>query len=157
MPTQVCTLYFASHLVITMTIAVEQENSGAATCHMLPCNIDYEGMAKTHVYFKPILVEDGILASTFRGRGLLAAAAAAAATATSTSTTTTTQEEGEEKTEDDENENVSAVVAKPHLLSIEENKIISKVRTVRTSFRGSEDDTMGCIIYNILPRKKTDR
>jgi hypothetical protein len=130
-----------------MTITDEQENSGAATCHMLPCNIDYEGMAKTHMYFKPILVEDGILASTFRGRGLLAAAA----------TTTTTQEEGEEKTKDDENENVSAVVARPHLLSIEENKIMSKVRTVRTSFRGSEDDTMGCIIYNIQPRKKADR
>ena len=109
-----------------MTIADEQENSGAATCHMLPCNIDYEGMAKTHMYFKPILVEDGILASTFRGRGLLAA-----------TTTTKTQEEGEEKIENDENENASAVVAKPHLLSIEENKIFSKVRTVRTSFRGS--------------------
>lgn len=132
-----------------MTIADEQENSGAATCHMLPCNIDYEGMAKTHMYFKPILVEDGILASTFRGRGLLAA-----------TTTTTTQEEGEEKIEDDENENASAVVAKPHLLSIEENKIFSKVRTVRTSFsrKRSEDDTMGCIIiYNIQSRKKVDR
>ena len=134
-----------------MTIADEQENSGAATCHMLPCNIDYEGMAKTHMYFKPILVEDGILASTFRGRGLLAA---------TTTTTTKTQEEGEEKIEDDENENASAVVAKPHLLSIEENKIFSKVRTVRTSFsrKRSEDDTMGCIIiYNIQSRKKADR
>ena len=134
-----------------MTIADEQENSGAATCHMLPCNIDYEGMAKTHMYFKPILVEDGILASTFRGRGLLAA---------TTTTTTKTQEEGEEKIEDDENENASAVVAKPHLLSIEENKIFSKVRTVRTSFsrKRSEDDTMGCIIiYNIQSRKKVDR
>ena len=132
-----------------MTIADEQENSGAATCHMLPCNIDYEGMAKTHMYFKPILVEDGILASTFRGRGLLAATA-----------TTKTQDEGEEKIEDDENENASAVVAKPHLLSIEENKIFSKVRTVRTSFsrKRSEDDTMGCIIiYNIQSRKKVDR
>ena len=132
-----------------MTIADEQENSGAATCHMLPCNIDYEGMAKTHMYFKPILVEDGILASTFRGRGLLAA-----------TTTTKTQDEGEEKIEDDENENASAVVAKPHLLSIEENKIFSKVRTVRTSFsrKRSEDDTMGCIIiYNIQSRKKVDR
>ena len=133
-----------------MTIADEQENSGAATCHMLPCNIDYEGMAKTHMYFKPILVEDGILASTFRGRGLLAA----------TTTTTKTQEEGEEKIEDDENENASAVVAKPHLLSIEENKIFSKVRTVRTSSsrKRSEDDTMGCIIiHNIQSRKKADR
>ncbi|OEU18863.1 hypothetical protein FRACYDRAFT_237145 [Fragilariopsis cylindrus CCMP1102] len=105
-----------------MTIAYEQENSGAATCHMLPCNIDYEGMAKTHMYFKPILVENGILASTFRGRGLLAATT----TTTTTTTTTKTQEEGEEKIEDDENENACAVVAKPHLLSIEENKIFSK-------------------------------
>jgi hypothetical protein len=135
-----------------MTIADDQENSGAATCHMLPCNIDYEGMAKTHMYFKPILVEDGILASTFRGRGLLAAT-------TTTTTTTKTQEEGAEKIEDDENENTSAVVAKPHLLSIEENKIFSKVRTVRTSSsrKRSEDDTMGCIIYYIQSRKNADR
>ncbi|MGK3739815.1 MAG: hypothetical protein ACI8RD_012121 [Bacillariaceae sp.] len=83
---------------------------------MLPCNIDYEGMAKTHMYFKPMQVEEGILASTFRGRGLLAAA----------TTTTTTDKE---KTDDENDEkNVSDVVAKPHLLSIEENKIMSKVR-----------------------------
>jgi hypothetical protein len=76
-------------------------------------------MAKTHMYFKPMQVEEGILASTFRGRGLLAAAAAAA-------TTTTTDKE---KTDDENDEkNVSDVVAKPHLLSIEENKIMSKVR-----------------------------
>jgi hypothetical protein len=42
------------------------------TCHMMPCNIDYTGMAPTHVYFKPVPVENGIYASSFRGRGLLA-------------------------------------------------------------------------------------
>ncbi|VEU33886.1 unnamed protein product [Pseudo-nitzschia multistriata] len=52
-------------------------NSGSTpseetTCHMLPCNIDFEGMAKTHLFFKPVHVEDGIFASSFRGRGLLA-------------------------------------------------------------------------------------
>jgi hypothetical protein len=100
---------------------VNDNSTSSSTCHMLPCNIDYEGMAKTHMYFKPMQVEEGILASTFRGRGLLAAAAAAAA-----ATTTTTDKE---KTDDENDEkNVSDVVAKPHLLSIEENKIMSKVR-----------------------------
>ena len=45
---------------------------GESTCHILPCNVDYEGMANTHVYFKPVQVEKGVLASSFRGRGLLA-------------------------------------------------------------------------------------
>ena len=45
---------------------------GESTCHILPCNVDYEGMANTHVYFKPVQIEDGVLASSFRGRGLLA-------------------------------------------------------------------------------------
>ena len=45
---------------------------GESTCHILPCNVDYEGMANTHVYFKPVQVENGVLASSFRGRGLLA-------------------------------------------------------------------------------------
>ena len=45
---------------------------GESTCHILPCNVDYEGMANTHVYFKPVQVEDSVLASSFRGRGLLA-------------------------------------------------------------------------------------
>jgi hypothetical protein len=95
---------------------VNDNSTSSSTCHMLPCNIDYEGMAKTHMYFKPMQVEEGILASTFRGRGLLAAA----------TTTTTTDKE---KTDDENDEkNVSDVVAKPHLLSIEENKIMSKVR-----------------------------
>jgi hypothetical protein len=40
-------------------------------CHVLPCNMDYHGMAPSHVFFKPAMVEPGICASTFRGRGLL--------------------------------------------------------------------------------------
>ena len=42
-----------------------------STCHILPCNVDFEGMAKTHVFFNPVQVEDGVIASSFRGRGLL--------------------------------------------------------------------------------------
>lgn len=45
---------------------------GDANCHMVPCNIDYTGMAPTHVFFKPVPIGDGIYASCFRGRGLLA-------------------------------------------------------------------------------------
>jgi Ribonuclease H2 non-catalytic subunit (Ylr154p-like) len=41
-------------------------------CHVLPCNIEYNGMAPSHVYFRPTEVEKGISAATFRGRGLLA-------------------------------------------------------------------------------------
>jgi hypothetical protein len=47
---------------------------GEDTCHIMPCNIDYTGMAPTHIFFKPVPLEDGIYASSFRGRGLLAAA-----------------------------------------------------------------------------------
>lgn len=43
------------------------------TCHMLPCSIDYQGMASSHVYFRPVEA-DGVVHSTFRGRGLLALA-----------------------------------------------------------------------------------
>jgi hypothetical protein len=49
------------------------------TCHVLPCNIEFTGMAHTHVYFDPVAMtaqdwEDGqaFQAATFRGRGLLA-------------------------------------------------------------------------------------
>ena len=48
-------------------LAVEER-----TCHALPCTIDYQGMAASHIYFRPVEV-DGIVSSTFRGRGLLAA------------------------------------------------------------------------------------
>jgi len=51
---------------------VSSTKSGEGTCHVLPCNINYEGMAKTHTHFKPVLIEEGVLASAFRGRGLLA-------------------------------------------------------------------------------------
>jgi hypothetical protein len=73
---------------------------GEATCHMLPCNIDYNGMAPTHVFFKPAPVEDGIYASSFRGRGLLAAVHAGNA--------------GQPREAD----------AKPYLLSLEANREI---------------------------------
>jgi hypothetical protein len=50
--------------------------STANTCHILPCNIDYTGMAPSHLYFHPVKLQDpkGMYASTFRGRGLLAKA-----------------------------------------------------------------------------------
>mmetsp|Transcript_28742 Transcript_28742/g.61697 ORF Transcript_28742/g.61697 Transcript_28742/m.61697 type:complete len:143 (-) Transcript_28742:136-564(-) len=73
---------------------------GESTCHILPCNVQFEGMAKTHIFFKPIQVENSVLASTFRGRGLLA-----------------TQEEADE----------IGTGKYPHLFSLEENQIQSKV------------------------------
>ena len=42
------------------------------TCHALPCNMDYEGMAATHLYFHPIRTNTGMARAMFRGRGLLA-------------------------------------------------------------------------------------
>ena len=57
------------------------------TCHVLPCSVDYQGMAPTHLFFKPRELEpeaagggeveekdegSGVLAASFRGRGLLA-------------------------------------------------------------------------------------
>jgi hypothetical protein len=41
------------------------------TCHMMPCSIDYQGMAASHMYFRPVEAE-GVISSTFRGRGMLA-------------------------------------------------------------------------------------
>mmetsp|Transcript_15066 Transcript_15066/g.41904 ORF Transcript_15066/g.41904 Transcript_15066/m.41904 type:complete len:147 (-) Transcript_15066:266-706(-) len=76
-------------------------SDGGATCHMLPCNVDFEGMAKTHVFFKPAEVEEGVFASTFRGRGLLA----------------TQQKEGTGGSSSTDTEYHS------YLLSLEENKI----------------------------------
>lgn len=52
--------------------SVSSSKLGESTCHILPCNADFEGMAKTHMFFKPIQIEDGVFASSFRGRGLLA-------------------------------------------------------------------------------------
>ena len=43
-----------------------------AMCHILPCNVDFEGMAITHVFFRPQTIEAGVLAGSVRGRGLLA-------------------------------------------------------------------------------------
>jgi len=92
------------------TVNSTSDEEEAATCHMLPCNIDFEGMAKTHLYFvnEPIQVENGItiLASTFRGRGLLAVE--------------------KEKQETDDADDVGVVVGKPHLISLEEDQIILK-------------------------------
>lgn len=57
------------------------------TCHILPCNIEFQGMAPNHLYFQPRKVEqennndndDGsgnnsseVSSAMFRGRGLLA-------------------------------------------------------------------------------------
>jgi len=95
------------------TVKSTSDEEKAATCHMLPCNIDFEGMAKTHLYFVNELIqsEDGILASTFRGRGLLAAA---------------TQEVEQKTQKKDGPDDNNVVVGKPHLLSLEEDQIILK-------------------------------
>ena len=84
----------------------DDKGNAATTCHMLPCNIDYEGMATTHLHFKPAELEDGILASTFRGRGLLAAA---------------------RQKNDGGDDNNDVVTVKAHLLSLEGDQIILKV------------------------------
>ena len=79
---------------------------GENTCHVLPCDINYTGMAPTHVYFQPVPIDKNdstIYASTFRGRGLLANAAAL-----------------QEMTNDNENDNN----AKAWLLSVEQNQTI---------------------------------
>lgn len=47
------------------------EDYDDSTCHILPCNIDYNGMAPTHIYFAP-QEHDGHVMATFRGRGLVA-------------------------------------------------------------------------------------
>lgn len=83
----------------------DDKGNAATTCHMLPCNIDYEGMATTHLHFKPAELEDGILASTFRGRGLLAAA---------------------RQKNDGGDDNNDVVTVKAHLLSLEGDQIILK-------------------------------
>lgn len=74
---------------------------GESTCHILPCNVDFEGMANTHVFFKPVQVENGILAGSFRGRGLLAM-------------------QDEDKCDESKTDY-------PVLLSLEENRIQAKV------------------------------
>jgi len=56
----------------TETVNKDKLECGEKTCHVLPCNIDYTGMAPTHHYFQPVRVEDGVYASSFRGRGLIA-------------------------------------------------------------------------------------
>lgn len=42
------------------------------TCHILPCNIDYQGMSPSHLFFRPVESSDGCYSSTLRGRGLTA-------------------------------------------------------------------------------------
>jgi hypothetical protein len=58
------------------TVTISPSNSNReddSVCHVLPCNIEYTGMAPTHVYFRPVDHHDGnCYASMFRGRGLLA-------------------------------------------------------------------------------------
>jgi hypothetical protein len=53
--------------------SVDASSLDEKTCHVLPCNIDYQGMAPTHLYFQPAESQEGIYSSSmFRGRGLLA-------------------------------------------------------------------------------------
>jgi hypothetical protein len=83
---------------------------GENTCHVLPCDINYTGMAPTHVYFQPVPIDNecSIYASTFRGRGLLANAAAL-------------QHNMTNNKENDDNDNNNA---KACLLSVEQNQKI---------------------------------
>ena len=56
----------------TSTSPPRSRVSDERTCHALPCTIDFQGMAPTHVYFRPVEAEDGVCNATLRGRGLLA-------------------------------------------------------------------------------------
>eukprot|EP00980_Cylindrotheca_fusiformis_P009154 scaffold1992_cov113-Cylindrotheca_fusiformis.AAC.19 len=61
----------ASSALVNDSSSVLESNE--KTCHMLPCNIDWQGMAPTHVFFRPVgSATDGYYSSTFRGRGLTA-------------------------------------------------------------------------------------
>jgi hypothetical protein len=66
-----------------MDATEEQKNDGSATCHALPCKIEFTGRAPVHLYFQPQSVENDTSSSSgssstsfqaaqFRGRGLLA-------------------------------------------------------------------------------------
>lgn len=68
----------------TTTLLSSDPHKDEQTCHMLPCSIDYQGMASSHVYFRPVEVDDGgVFSSTFRGRGLLALSSSTDSTHTS--------------------------------------------------------------------------
>jgi hypothetical protein len=66
-----------------MDTTEEKKNDESATCHALPCNIEFTGKAPVYLYFQPHSVENDTSSSTgsssasfqaaqFRGRGLLA-------------------------------------------------------------------------------------
>jgi hypothetical protein len=66
-----------------MDTTEEKKNDGSATCHALPCKIEFTGKAPVYLYFQPQSVENdtsssigsssaSFQAAQFRGRGLLA-------------------------------------------------------------------------------------
>jgi hypothetical protein len=67
-----------------MDTTEDKKNDGSATCHALPCKIEFTGKAPVYLYFQPQSVENDTTSSSsgisstsfqaaqFRGRGLLA-------------------------------------------------------------------------------------
>jgi hypothetical protein len=65
-----------------MDTTEEKKNDESATCHALPCKIEFTGKAPVYLYFQPQSVESDASSSSdssptfqaaqFRGRGLLA-------------------------------------------------------------------------------------
>ena len=57
---------------LTMSSASMDPLSDEQTCHILPCNINYQGMGRSHLYFRPVESPSGCYNSSLRGRGLVA-------------------------------------------------------------------------------------
>ena len=61
-------------LLPSQSVSMSSLNSDrpADECHALPCSIDFKGKAPAHIFFQPTKLNETLLVSTFRGRGLLA-------------------------------------------------------------------------------------
>jgi hypothetical protein len=101
---------------------------GENTCHVLPCDINFTGMAPTHLYFHPVQIEPGICASSFRGRGLLANNSTKySSMMTRTATASEISNSNNNRETDDHDYELEPITTKSCLLSIEQNQIHIKV------------------------------
>jgi hypothetical protein len=104
-------------------------SSPTTTCHILPCNIDYSGMAPSHLYFHPVELpgHPGMYGSTFRGRGLLA------------------KKPFEESNNNDQNKSV----VQPLLLAVHSNQIITvKADNIDTVLEWDHEHNPTTFLYN---------
>ena len=74
--TKPSTMVESEHSIGSVAPLSSPHDSDGTTCHILPCNIEFQGMAATHTFFRPVDFShsngDDYIASSFRGRGLLA-------------------------------------------------------------------------------------